>query len=595
MDLLIEFETKWGVSQENPHKIDSKDLLISFFYNQLNLGKNSSIYEVQEKFDKYIESLVSVYNDLKKNKDTCNFEIIVRINRILELVYYAKSFCISSTRIIDLMDLQNDYRDNCDANLFRFNPIDESKNNHYQNFLLFLLDSFYENNYARYNDDIYQMKFNDDLLPTYSWIRIDSITNVIYLMIKKEINYNQFLNATNQANSVRQAADFLSNCKDSQFTELKKDRHIFAFKNGLYFSKENKFMTYSNSKIPPNTVAAKYFNIDFHDFTDKSTDLIETPFFDSIFEHQNITDDILKWVYVFTGRLIYEIDEMDGWQVIFFVQGQAGTGKSTYVINVCKQFYDEEDVGVMSNNIQTKFGLSDLVDKLLYVAPEIKRDFSIEQGEFQSIVSGDKVTINIKCKSSRFENWKIPGVMAGNESPDFIDNSGSIQRRMASIKFNNKVHEGDLLLGKKLQNEMGNIIQKCNRYYLEYAEKYGRKNIWTVLPDYFANTRNEIAQSTNALIHFLSSGKMSFGVDKYIPEKIFIQLFNQHCMDNNYKKCRFNQDFYTGPFSQFNIKVEKLTKKKYFGKTMQSTFFNGLDIQEENFDQIENEDEDNKF
>ena len=37
---------------------------------------------------------------------------------------------------------------------------------------------------------------------------------------------------------------------------------------------------------------------------------------------------------------------MDGWQVIFFVQGQAGTGKSTYVINVCKQFYDEEDVGV---------------------------------------------------------------------------------------------------------------------------------------------------------------------------------------------------------------------------------------------------------
>ena len=191
------------------------------------------------------------------------------------------------------------------------------------------------------------------------------------------------------------------------------------------------------------------------------------------------------------------------------------------------------------------------------------------------------ITINIKCKSSRFENWKIPGIMAGNESPDFVDNSGSIQRRMASIKFNQKVQDGDLMLGKKLKSEMGSILKKCNKYYLEYAEKYGRKNIWTVLPDYFANTRAEIARSTNALIHFLSSGKMLMDPDKYIPEKVFINLFNQHCMDNNYKKCRFNQDFYTGPFSQFNITVENGEKRKYLGKNVQGPFFVGLDIIED--------------
>lgn len=579
MDLLNKFETSWGISSENPHKVSDKTALSSFFYTQLQLTENSSIYEIQEKFQVYIDQLLVVYNDLKKEKETKNFEIIVRINRLLEIVYYAKSFCVSSSRILDLMDLNNDYRDNCDANMFRFVTVDDSKNNHYQNFLLFLLDSFYENNYARYNNDIYQMKFTDDMIPTYSWIRIDSITNVIYSMIKKETNYDQFLNATNSMNSVKQAAEFLNNCQDSQFRELIKDRHVFAFKNGLYFAKDDKFIMY-HEKIPSNTVASKYFDIDFNS-DDISPENIETPYFDSIFQHQKICDNVLKWIYVFTGRLIYEIDEMDGWQVIFFVQGQAGTGKSTYVMNVCKQLYDEEDVGVMSNNIQTKFGLSDLVDKLLYVAPEIKRDFSIEQGEFQSIVSGDKVTINIKCKSSRFENWKIPGIMAGNESPDFVDNSGSIQRRMASIKFNYKVSDGDLLLGKKLQNEMGSILKKCNKYYLEYAEKYGRKNIWTVLPDYFANTRAEIARSTNALIHFLSSGKMVFSEDKYIPEKVFIQLFNQHCMDNNYKKCRFNQDFYTGPFSQYNITVENLDKKKYFGKNTAGPFFIGLDVVEE--------------
>ena len=137
---------------------------------------------------------------------------------------------------------------------------------------------------------------------------------------------------------------------------------------------------------------------------------------------------------------------------------------------------------------------------------------------------------------------------------------------------------------------MGYIIKKCNKFYLDYALRFGRKNIWTVLPDYFSNTRAEIAQSTNALIHFLCSGKIEMNPDKYIPEKVFIQLFNQHCIDSNYKKCRFNQDFYTGPFSQYSIKVEKNVKKKYLGRMSQTTFYLGIDIKDEH--EIINDDDD---
>lgn len=589
METLNLCEKSWGISPTDPHKISNVQDFIPFFQNQLNINNNSSVTEIQNKFDSYIENVITSYNDLKASKDTQDFEVIIRINRLLEIIYYAKTTCVGLSRVSELLDLNNDYRDNIDVSLFRFSPIDESENNAFQNFLLFLLDYFYEHKYARYNGDIYTMKCTKEGLPTYAWYRIDSITNVIYKTIKKETNYGQFLNATKRGDTVKQATEFLLNCQDSQFNQLVKDRRVFSFRNGIYFAKTNSFYEYTGKNIPQNTVAAKYFDLEFNKNEEEWRN-IETPFFDSIFEHQDLSQDIIEWVYVFTGRLIYEIDELDGWQIIFFVQGQAGTGKSTYVMNVCKMLYDEEDVGVMSNNIQTKFGLSDLVDKLLYVAPEIKRDFSIEQGEFQSIISGDKVTINIKCKSSRFENWKIPGVMAGNEAPDFVDNSGSIQRRMASIKFNNRVKDGDLLLGQKLQNEMGRIIKKCNMAYLEYSSNYGRSNIWTILPDYFANTRAEIAQSTNALIHYLASGKLEFNSDKYIPEKMFIQLFNQHCQDNNYKKMKFNQDFYTGPFSQFNIKVEKNVKKKYLGKTTNTTFFVGVDIKDEIIDDEKTDD-----
>jgi hypothetical protein len=348
-----------------------------------------------------------------------------------------------------------------------------------------------------------------------------------------------------------------------------KDRHIFSFRNGIYFATNDTFIPYGENM--PVCTSSKYFDLEF----DNSE---ETPHFDQIFKNQNISQDVLEWLYVFTGRLIYEIDECDGWQVILFVQGQAGTGKSTYLMNVCKELYDDEDTGVMSNNIQKTFGLSDMLNKLIYIAPEIKRDFSIEQGEFQSIISGDKVNINIKHKQSVKIEWKIPGVMAGNESPDFIDNAGSIQRRMVTIRFTEKIKNGDLMLGKKIKKEMAQIIKKCNRMYLEKAAMYGRENIWNCLPSYFVHTQQELAKSTNALIHFLLSESIQFDTDAYIPERIFVQLFNDHCRNNNYTKQRFNPDFYMGPFAQYNITVCKNKRKEYNGKIVSGTFFYGINI-----------------
>ena len=54
-------------------------------------------------------------------------------------------------------------------------------------------------------------------------------------------------------------------------------------------------------------------------------------------------------------------------------------GKSTIVLKVAKQFYEDIDCGTLSNNIESKFGLSQFHDKLLFVAPEIKSDLKIEQ------------------------------------------------------------------------------------------------------------------------------------------------------------------------------------------------------------------------
>ena len=294
------------------------------------------------------------------------------------------------------------------------------------------------------------------------------------------------------------------------------------------------------------------------------------------------------------GRLLYKINHLDGWQVIFFFQGQAGTGKST-IANICKAFYDDEDVGILSNNVQRKFGLSDILDKKIFIAPEIKRDFCLEQAEFQSMVSGDTMSIAEKYKKSRFITWDTPGILAGNETPDFIDNYGSIQRRIISIRFVKKVANGDMMLGRKLHEEMAKIIHKCNLAYIDAYSKFAKDDIWKHIPSYFVDNRNAMAAATNPLIHFLSSGKLTLDENRIMPEKEFIQYFNSHCVDNNYSKPRFNPDFYTGPFTQFGISIVK--KNTFFwppegcrgSKQITGTAFMGVDFlhDDEHFEEFE--------
>lgn len=597
MDELNKLEKLWGTSLDNPHKIDNFSQLSKFIITNINIKQSDSIEEIQNKYKNMIDEVSEMYYKIEKETKFSDFELQVRINRILELIYYSQQMIVGYKRISEVMDLTKDYRDNVDLSLFRYSALDKDDTTPFQKLLLYLLEYIHYNKYSRYNECCYKkiyIDYKDAKQDTYAWKYVYDIQSLIYNAVQKNVNFDQFKNFTHSGNNVKNAVEFLTNCVDVQFPQLVKNRYTFSFKNGVYFAKyinddgeiTDKFFPYDEIKESKvrNICSSKYFDHDFEYVNVKDWREIKTPTLDSILEYQDLDREIINVVYIFIGRLIYEINEMDGWQVIFFFQGQAGTGKSTLTLNVCKNLYEEEDVGVISNNIQRKFGLADIVNNVMYVAPEIKRDFSMEQGEFQSIISGDKVTINIKHQKSEFINWKIPGIMAGNETPDFIDNSGSIQRRIVTLKFDKRVKNSDTQLGKKLNNEMHAIIKKSNMAYQEASKNYGQQNIWNHLPEYFKKTQSLLAQATNPLVHFLESGKIKFKIGSYIPEKVFIQEFNTHCSENNYSKHRFNIDFYSGPFSSYNIKVIKNEKRRYpqeVGRTFTGTFFENVELSDD--------------
>ena len=281
------------------------------------------------------------------------------------------------------------------------------------------------------------------------------------------------------------------------------------------------------------------------------------------------------------GRLCFDVGELDGWQVIPFFKGIARSGKSTLITKVFKKFYENEDVGTLSNNIEKKFGLSAIKDAFMFIAPEVKGDLALEQAEFQSMVSGEDVSVAVKNKTAVSIEWNVPGVLGGNEVTNWKDNSGSVLRRILPWNFSKQVRDADPQLDEKLNRELPIILLKCVKAYLDYSNKYRDKDIWNVVPEYFKKIQKQVAMVASTLHNFLESTNIVFGKELFVPQTLFIQVFNQHCQANNLGKPKFNPDFYAGPFSSRDIEVREEVVT-YKGRTYpKQPIIYGLDVVEE--------------
>ena len=120
--------------------------------------------------------------------------------------------------------------------------------------------------------------------------------------------------------------------------------------------------------------------------------------------------------------------------------------------------------------------------------------------------------------------------------------------------------------------------------YLDYAQKMSDKDIWNVVPTYFKTIQTQVAMVTNSLQNFLASETIKYGQGLRVPQKIFVQAFNQHCQENNLGRPKFNPDFYAGPFSAKMIEVRS-ESIEYQGMVQpKQPFIFGLDLANEGLD-----------
>jgi len=563
--------------------------------------------ELPDRFHTLNQTLLSLGNELSKRRlmnDTVEFNTLAKFNNLLERIHYAR-YMVNHYEQCKRTETQGyDYSMNADQTMFKFTALVYEDMRPFQKLIFKFFDFFSQHHYRKNEHDVYEQITNPHA--THAWVKKCTILELINKECGMIDNLANWYILTTQKDMDKQLQDYFIRSNDSRFPDLKKNRHVFSFKNGIYFANQTKalgvttkterdplddlFLEYESEdfkSLATNVTACKYFDIEFES---KPLDELETPILDSIYKYQGMDDDVIKINKMFLGRMLYNVGELENWQVIHMLLGAGGTGKST-ITNIVRNFYESEDVGIMGNNFSKTFGLSDICDKFAFVAPEIKKDWGIDQAEFQEIVSGGKINVNVKHHPSRRVEWITPGLLAGNENPGFVDNACSIQRRVVVTRFDKKVDDGDPQLGRKLEKEIGSIIKQCNLYYLERVNTYRNKDIWKWLPAYYLETQKMMAAASNALYAFMDSDILEFDDDAYIPMDEFFKRFNLFCMENNFQKPKINVDFYRTPFNKYRVQVLPKHTKQYpasFGKLYKNvTFLKGVDMKmdDENNDQ----------
>jgi hypothetical protein len=606
LDVIDRFEHAWSLKSNDFR--NARELGYRQFVHPDNFDEYGNpnvndidilaIKGIRDKQMTYLTNLKNHVRDLKIHKQEPNDDgitVMKRINNIKRQVddgYHNIRRHYMSFERVDNPTVQPQFSVLGDPTTLDAEEVENSTP--FQKCLLYSLDQTYKAGYRRYKGQCCEEIKTIEGHRTRAWQPKFTIEQFVYSLAQKDDNFEVWKNFTSRGTVFRDVIDNMSKCIDAQFPEITKRRHVWSFRNGVFVGKEwipdrgiydCCFYSYDSKEfrcLDPTIIACKYFDQQFDDFShiERWQD-IPTPWFDSILKYQNFEDVVCDWAYVMGGRLCYDVGDLDGWQVIPFFKGIARSGKSTLITKVFKKFYENEDIGTLSNNIERKFGLSAIKDSFMFIAPEVKGDLALEQAEFQSMVSGEDVSVAVKNKTAVSIEWNVPGVLGGNEVPNWKDNSGSVLRRILPWNFAKQVRDADPQLDEKLNRELPIILLKCVKAYLEYSNKYRDKDIWNVVPEYFKKIQKQVAMVASTLHNFLESTNIIYGKDLFVPQKLFVQVFNQHCQANNLGKHKFNQDFYAGPFSSRDIEVrdEVVT---YKGRTYpKQPVIYGVDVVEE--------------
>lgn len=291
---------------------------------------------------------------------------------------------------------------------------------------------------------------------------------------------------------------------------------------------------------------------------------------------------VCQTLFMMLGRLLYPLNVYDRWQVVLFIKGTAGSGKSC-IGQAVQRWFCPSDVGIMSNNVQPQFALADLYNKFINICYEIKSDFKLNQADFQSMVSGEDLGVNRKNKSVvMVQPWTATTLIIGNESGNWIDSSGSIQRRIFTVLFDKTPTSPDPNLSVDLEDQAGLLMLKCNMVYRHFVSQWGKNiDLWTKAPLYFRRQQSALKTQTDPIALFLhqieegSVSNLKKDPSMYMLFDDFVRDLKAFCDHRSIKIRPATAETCASAFKSSGIRTQNATKD-YKGTRVDGKYVIGI-------------------
>jgi hypothetical protein len=234
----------------------------------------------------------------------------------------------------------------------------------------------------------------------------------------------------------------------------------------------------------------------------------KTPLWDGMLLCQ-ITEDQKEILEILIGRLFYDVGAHDNWQVMPFLQGDAGTGKST-ILDLVGSMFPLGSAGCIGSRTEAKFGLDAFYEKRHVQFPDVPHNLSsvLTSTDFQSMVSGETMSMARKFKRVPIvAKWTAPLIMAGNVYPDFADKQGSVSRRIVMFAFEQHVKKADTRLRDNiLEGELVAVMVRCIAAYRKKAETEKTDLFWDWAPPGLRENKETLKLAIDPLAEFIANG-----------------------------------------------------------------------------------------
>jgi hypothetical protein len=334
------------------------------------------------------------------------------------------------------------------------------------------------------------------------------------------------------------------------------DRNCMAWPNGVYILSQDVFLT-NDEPLPQDQefirVPRIVHPLDFtyippshtpiveDDFYDDSRrpeilDAIPTPELDRIFTTQQFPTSVIMTLLALLGRVLYDLHSLEEkHQILFYIHGLAGTGKSTlcHLIQAILMSLRSKTQGdrcvidpdltemcaqELESNVEENFPLQNTVGKLAITISEVQPTINIPKALMLKMCAREPISIAQKNHKPTEEMWTKPVIQAGNPPYPYKDIQGEIERRLVVAEFNNKPEARDPHLMDRIRAELPAIVLKCNRVYQAWSRFTCDRDLYSTptkrgaLPVYFERTRDrmmaQLSKPVGFFMTYLDEGKM---------------------------------------------------------------------------------------